>query len=75
MDRIMLAFVGYSVLVGNNSLKDGIISILLYVYTGIYLPNALLMNFYVISSIFADLDNNQIIWYTFLYNSVTMLVG
>lgn len=61
MDRIMLAFVGYSVLVGNNSLKDGIISILLYVYTGIYLPNALLMNFYVISSIFADLDNNQII--------------
>lgn len=55
MDRIMLALVGYSVIVGNNSLKYNSLS---YVYTRIYLPNALLMNFYVISSIFANLDNN-----------------
>lgn len=61
MDRIMLALVGYSVIVGNNSLKDAISSSLLYVYTRIYVPNALLINFYEISSSFANLDDNQII--------------
>lgn len=48
--RIMHAVRRYIDITGNGSLKDGVNSILLYVYIIIHLPSALLMNFYVVSS-------------------------
>lgn len=50
MYRVILAAVRYRYggAVGNTGRRDGITSILLYVYTMIYLPTLLLRNFYVV---------------------------